>query len=78
MAAEAAESRRGADIIHLWDEAVGHYIWYLGLAVVITACAGSVWKRSLRLPTVALVVGGAACGITWATNGLEGGTASPA
>lgn len=68
-------ARRSVDIIHLWDEVVGHYLWYLGLAVVIAACARSARGRSLGIPTVALVAGGAATGITWATNALEGGTA---
>ncbi len=68
-------SQRTVDLIHLWDEFVGHYVWYLGLAIVITACAASVRGRSPGVPRVALVVGGAACGLTWATNALEGGTA---
>jgi uncharacterized membrane protein YagU involved in acid resistance len=68
-------SKRSVDIVHLWDEVVGHYVWYLGLAIVIAACARSVRGRSLGIPTIALVAGGAASGITWATNGLEGGTA---
>jgi uncharacterized membrane protein YagU involved in acid resistance len=68
-------SERIVDIVHVWDEVVGHYVWYLGLAVVVASCAGSVRGRSLGIPAIALVVGGAASGITWATNGLEGGTA---
>lgn len=68
-------SQNSLDIIHLWDEVVGHYVWYLGLAVVVAACALSVRGRSVGVPQVALVVGGALVGITWATNALEGGTA---
>jgi hypothetical protein len=63
------------DIVHLWDEVAGHYLWYFGLATVIAVCARSVRGRALGIPAVALAMGGAACGITWATNGLEGGTA---
>ncbi len=74
-AASSDTPQQTLDVIHLWDEVVGHYVWYLGLAVVIAACAASVRGRSLDVPVVALVVGGAACGLTWATNGLEGGTA---
>ncbi len=60
---------------HLWDEVVGHYLWYLGLAVVLAVCALSVRGRPLAVPPLASAVGGALCGLTWATNGLEGGTA---
>jgi uncharacterized membrane protein YagU involved in acid resistance len=75
VVASDGASERVVDIVHLWDEVLGHYVWYVGLAVVIASCAASVRGRSLGIPTVALVVGGAASGITWATNGLEGGTA---
>jgi uncharacterized membrane protein YagU involved in acid resistance len=68
-------TQQARDTTHLWDEVVGHYVWYLGLAVVIIACAASVRGRSLGTPPLALIVGGALCGLTWATNGLEGGTA---
>lgn len=63
------------DAVHVWDEVVGHYVWYVGLAVVVAACAASVHARTVSIPTPVLVVGGAVCGVTWATNGLEGGTA---
>lgn len=65
----------GADTAHLWDEVAGHYIWYLGLAVLLAVCALSVRGRRLAVPPLALAVGGTVCGFTWATNGLEGGTA---
>jgi len=62
-------------VVHLWDEVVGHYVWYGGLALVWLA----LWlthaetdldiDRRLGLP---LIVG---VGGTWATNALEGGTA---
>ena len=76
VAVSGGTSERTVDTIHLWDEVVGHYAWFLGLAIVIAACAASVRGRSLDVPFVALVVGGAGCGVTWATNGLEGGTAA--
>lgn len=60
---------------HLWDEVVGHYVWYLGLAVLLATCALAVRGQTLRIRSPALALGGAVCGITWATNGLEGGTA---
>jgi len=63
------------DIIHLWDEVVGHYFWFAGLAVVLYVCVVSVRGQPLNLPVWPSVVGGALTGLTWATNGLEGGTA---
>ena len=64
-----------ADVAHLWDEVVGHYLWYAGLAILLAACALALRGRRLGLPVPALVAGGAVSGLTWATNGLEGGTA---
>lgn len=63
------------DVVHLWDEVVGHYVWYAGLAIVIAVCASGVRGRSLGVASPVLAVGGAVTGVTWATNGLEGGTA---
>ena len=39
-----------ADIVHLWDEIVSHYIWYTGLFIVLVAIA-------LALRAVPLVIG---------------------
>ncbi len=72
---QTGTSQPTTGIIHLWDEVVGHYVWYAGLAVLIAACASSVRGRSLGVPAPALAIGGAITGLTWATNGLEGGTA---
>jgi hypothetical protein len=30
---------RAADVAHLWDESVGHWLWYLGLLLVLAAVA---------------------------------------
>ena len=69
-----AAGREPSGVTHLWDEVVGHWLWYAGLALLVVALsrllAGEPRPRGL-LP-VALAV---AVGVTWATNGLEGGTA---
>lgn len=75
VAASQETAERTVDVIHLWDEVVGHYFWYAGFAVVLCVCALSVRGRLLGLPAWRSVIGGAATGLTWATNGLEGGTA---
>lgn len=69
-----AAGRTPSDVTHLWDEVVGHYVWYAGLALVLLALARALVAepRPRGLVPVALAV---AVGTTWATNGLEGGTA---
>jgi hypothetical protein len=59
---------------HLWDEQVGHYLWYAGVALVITALALAFARRPLpgRFGPYLLA---ALVGLTHATNSLEGGTA---
>lgn len=55
--------------VHLWDERVGHWIWFVGLAlltaVVATAVAGVPSRGGA--PLAALV------GLTWAANVVEAG-----
>lgn len=59
---------------HLWDERVGHYLWYVGFALVVAALASTFAQRE--------PVGGAAAhllalvvGLTHFTNSVEGQTA---
>jgi hypothetical protein len=59
---------------HLWDEVVGHWLWYAGFALLAAALVRRLAQEdrpSAPLP-VLLALG---VGTTWATNGLEGGTA---
>jgi hypothetical protein len=58
---------------HLWDEVVGHYIWYGGLALVVAALALAAGDRpATRSPFgIALAV---LFGFTVFTNSVEGGT----
>jgi hypothetical protein len=63
--------------VHLWDETVGHLVWYAGVAVVVAAlAAGMARERSpsgFLAPVLALAVG-----VTWATNAAGGdGTTWP-
>ncbi len=62
---------------HLWDEVVGHLLWYAGVALVITALAQTTVGRPRPRGLVAYVLA-LAVGLTWATNALGGqGTAVP-
>lgn len=58
---------------HLWDEVVGHYVWYAGWTLVLAALTVVLAQRAIprgAFPYVlALLVG-----TTVATNALEGGT----
>jgi hypothetical protein len=72
LAANSISNVRGdAPPTRLWDEVLGHWIWYAGAALVVVALARAVPLR-VTLPGVALAV---ATGVTWTTNALEGTTA---
>ena len=60
--------------IFFFDEQLGHYIWYggLGAALIITIISIRNYKiKSMGIAVILVIFNG----ITWATNGLEGGTA---
>jgi len=72
LAANSIGNERG-DIppIYLWDEVVGHWIWYAGTALLVVALT-----RAVRLrPTPGALGLAVVTGITWTTNALEGTTA---
>lgn len=68
---------RAADVAHLWDESVGHWIWYVGLLLVLAAVArallGSGGPTLLRA-TPAGVVLAALAGFSLANTWIEGRT----
>lgn len=64
----------GADVIHLWDEVVGHYVWYAGAALAVVAVYRAVEFEAVPCGPLPIGLAGLT-GLTWATNGLEGGTA---
>lgn len=58
--------------IDLWDEGVGHWVWFLGLALLTAAVAHAVAgavPASPAGPALAALVG-----LTWAANVVEAGT----
>jgi hypothetical protein len=57
---------------HLWDEVVGHYIWYAGVALVVVALARTMAGRPQ--PGVVGLALAALVGLTWASNAVGGGT----
>ncbi|HVF06742.1 MAG TPA: hypothetical protein VNA20_18040 [Frankiaceae bacterium] len=71
LAANSVGNARGdAAPVHLWDEVVGHYLWYGGLYLLVAALAltPAAVVSAWRWPLAALF------GLTVATNGIEGGT----
>jgi hypothetical protein len=74
LSANSIGNARGdAPPVHLWDEVVGHYVWYAGLFLL----AGALTLVLADRPRPSGGVGwplAVLFGITTATNGIEGGT----
>lgn len=62
-----------ASIVHLWDEVVSHWIWYVGLFLVLAAVAWALRDVALTVG-VADVVVGCLVALTLVNTYIEGGT----
>jgi len=62
------------DVVHLWDETVGHYLWYVGFALVVVVLALALADRRPRGGAGAHLLA-AVVGLTHMTNSVEGQTA---
>lgn len=72
LAANSIGNVRGdAPPVHLWDEVLGHWIWYSGALLLVLALSRAVVLRV----TPGAVLLAVATGFTWTTNALEGTTA---
>lgn len=72
LAANSISNARGSEApAHLWDEVIGHWLWYAGVVLLVIALARVV-DAPARPVAVLLAV---ATGLTWTTNALEGTTA---
>lgn len=56
---------------HLWDEVVGHHLWFVGLTVVVWALVPVL--AAVRLPAAPAVALSGLLALTWAANVVEGG-----
>jgi len=73
LSANSIANVQPSDAVHLWDETVGHWLWYLGFALLVATLAHALAAvpspRSAWSLPVALVFG-----FTVFTNSVEGGT----
>ena len=60
--------------MHLWDETVGHYLWYAGFALLVAVLAVTLADRRPRGGLAAHLLA-VAVGFTHFTNSVEGQTA---
>jgi hypothetical protein len=73
LAANSIANVEPSDVVHLWDETVGHWLWYGGLAGLVgtLAYALDAVPRPRNPLSLAIAV---AFGLTVFTNSVEGGT----
>ena len=74
LAANSIANAAPGPAAHLWDEVVGHYVWYAGAALVAACLIRVLADNPLRATTPAYALA-VLVGTTHATNALEGGTA---
>ncbi len=71
LAANSIGNAEPGETAHLWDEYVGHWTWYAGVAVLTAVLASTMAGRPVpRHPVAWLLALGA--GATWGTNATGG------
>ena len=72
LAANSVGNAAPGPTAHLWDEVVGHQVWFAGVVLVVAALAVTMSVRP-RPPLLGylLAIG---VGMTWASNAVGGGT----
>ena len=73
LAANSIANVDSSSTAHLWDEVVGHYVWYGGLAVLVAALVLAAGDRSFASSPVGISLA-LLFGFTVFTNSVEGGT----
>src|SRR5207244_5338229 len=70
LAGNSVDNAAGGRVAHLWDERVGHWIWYVGLTLLV-----GVLVRALRPLGLSMwaAVAATLAGFTWFVNTVEGG-----
>lgn len=72
LAANSIGNEDPGQTAHLWDEVVGHHVWFVGVALLLAAIASTMRGRPRPQPIGYVLV--VAVGLTWATNAVGGGT----
>lgn len=70
LAANSVATQDGGDTAYLWDELVGHAVWYAGMYLVVLALLRA--TRELPAPGPLRLVLAVAVGVTWCTNAIGG------
>jgi hypothetical protein len=71
LAANSIGNAAPGETAHLWDEQVGHWTWYAGVAVVFATLASTLRERPPTRNPGALLLA-VAVGLTWGTNAAGG------
>lgn len=72
LAANSIGNRDPGQTAHLWDEAVGHHVWFAGVALLLAGLASTMRDRPHPHPAGYLLA--LAVGSTWASNAVGGDT----
>ena len=75
LAANSIANVEPSDTVHLWDETVGHWLWYGGLAGIVASLGLALDAVPSPRSAWSLVLA-VAYGVTAFTNSVEGGTAA--
>jgi hypothetical protein len=75
LAANSIAGIEPSDAVYLWDETVGHWLWYSGLAGLVATLAYTVREVPATRSVWAFVLS-LGFGFTICTNSIEGGTAA--
>lgn len=74
LAANSVANAAPGETAHLWDEVVGHYLWYGGLAGLVVALGLALGELPRRVSPASVFLA-LLFGLTVFTNSVEGGTA---